>query len=170
MIKSKPKLAIGDTPYFDGCFTEEYFIRGLNFQQIGAELGLPKRRMVNGAFIAYAVQFPTMTGFHLGGWTAYETALFMEYRRNKIPFWNEEKFEEVYSGKRFPMSIEEAKKAWLRNMRHEKLIKVILNVDHRDDDDYPQGGRASQIIVTRPIECHVVQFLNGDDVFRGVWR
>jgi len=159
---------VGQTAYLKGCFTEEFFIRGMTAQQIGQELGLPQRRLTEGMFIAYAVRLPALHEFKLGGWAEFSTDKFIEYRKGKM-IWNESDFEKTYDGKRMPISIEAAKKGWRQNMTHIKLIKVLLPIVHDNRDVYPSGGKASQIIITHPIECHVVKFLKPNDLFRGVW-
>ena len=162
-------LRVGQVIYNKGCFTEEYFLRGLSGAQIGRELGLPPHRLVNGLFISFAIQLPAFHEFKLGGWAKYSTDNFVTYRKRKMK-WSEAAFERTYEGKRMPISIEEAKKGWLAGMRNEKLIKVIPNIPRQEGDEYPQGGKASQIIVVHPIRCQVTNFLQLDEVFRGVWH
>lgn len=159
----------GQIKYFQGCFTEEYFLRGLSVSQIGVELGLPSHRLKNGIYIAFAIKFPSFYEFKLGGWAEFSTDRFIEYRKGKMK-WIETKFEETYKGKRIPISIDDAKKAWLENMKHEKLVKVIPFIPHHEEDIYPPGGRASQIIVVNPIQCQITNFLKGNQIFNGVWR
>lgn len=165
-----PNYHIGQFPRLKGCFTEEFCIRGMTLRQIGVELGLPMRRIEKGAYIAFALQLPAYHEFRLGGWAEFSTDKFVTYnkRKGKIK-WHEDKFEEVYEGRRVPISIDEAKKAWLKNMRYHKLIKILPALDHQESDDYPTGGKASQIIITHPVRCQVVQFLKLDDVFHSVW-
>ncbi len=160
---------IGQYVPHKGCFTEEYFLRGLSLKQIGIELGLPSRRLVKGAYICWAEQLPALHEFHLGGWAKFSTDKFVRYGRGGKLKWYEDKYEETYAFIRTPITVEQAKQGWLAGMRHEKLLKVVPMLGHDDTDLYPPGGRASQIIVSHPIRCKVVKFLNDDDVFRGVW-
>ncbi len=159
---------VGQILHLGGCFTEEYCIRGLNVKQIGVELGLPQHRLNDGVFIAFARKLPYFHDFELGGWAKFSTDKFVEYRKGKMN-WILSDFEKTYAGKRMPISIEDAKNAWLKNMRHEKLIKVLPVIPHHDDDKYPAGGLASQIIVRNKIECEIVQFLKSNEVFKDVW-
>lgn len=159
----------GQVLYLKGCFTEEFFLRGLSVSQIGRELGLPSHRLANGIFISYAIKFPALHEFKLAGWAEYSTDHFVEYGKKGRVKWSEENFEKTYRGKRMPMSIEDAKKARLDGMKHHKLVKVIPNIPHRNTDEYPSGGKASQLIVVHPIQCHITNFLKGNEVFRGVW-
>lgn len=162
------QLRVGDLIYLDGCFTEEFFIRGLTLSKIATELGLPSHRIKEGAWIAFAIQLPQKHQFYLGGWTQFATDKFIEYRKNSM-FWDAKKYMELYEGKRMPLTIDQAKEAWLSNMRKEKLIKVIPKVAHQPQDVYPPGGIASQIIINTPIQCHIVQLLQPNDVFQGCW-
>jgi len=168
MIESKPRFAIGDTPYLDGCFTEEYFIRGMTLQRIGTELGLPQYQLSDGAFIAFALQLPSFNGFQLGGWTEFRASKFVDFRNGKKK-WSKAKFEKTYQGKRLPISLEDAKKGWMKNMRNEKLVKVLPNIPPHENEKYPAGGLASQVIITHPIQCQVVKFLKHNEIFRSVW-
>lgn len=153
-----------------GCFTEEYFIRGLSLKRIGMELGLPSSRLRKGAWICWAEQLPAIHEFYLGGWTKFPTHNFVRYNRHGKMKWYEDKYEETYAMIRTPITIEQAKQGWLAGMRHEKLVKVVPILGHDDNNPPPPGGRASQIIVVQLIRCKVVKFLkNDDDVFRGVW-
>ena len=162
-------LKIGDYLNLTGCFTEEYFIRGMSVYQIGVELGLPLQRLKNGVYVSFAIELPTIHGFKLGGWTEFPTQLFMESRKGKME-WNETKFEETYDGKRMPISIEKAKRGWLNNMKQEKLVKVLPIDRYEKGDEFPSGGKASQIIVVHPLRCQVTNFLKYDEIFRGVWN
>lgn len=160
---------VGQVEYLKGCFTEEYFLRGLSVSQIGTELGLPQDRLANGIFISFALQLPSFHEFKLGGWAEFATDNFIKYRKGKMK-WSETDFEKTYEGKRIPISIEAAKKSWLANMRNEKLIKVLPVIKHQQDDIYPAGGRASQVIIVHPIRCHITTFLKANEIFRGVWE
>ncbi len=166
MPQFKP-LELGQFIELDGCFTEEYCLRGLSVRQIGEELGYKPFRMSQGIFIAFAIEFPSFDQFELGGWTKYSTDHFFDEDR-KVK-WSEHEFEETYYRKRIPISIEAAKIAWLKNMRSEKLIKVLPVVPHQDKTDYIPGGLASQIIVTSKIKCQLVKFLAVNEVFKDVW-
>ena len=159
---------IGKSLFLTGCFTEEFFLRGLNVRQIGKALGLPEYRLANGLYIAWAVQLPSFHEFKLGGWAEFPTSEFYDYTKKRDK-WSEEKFEKTYEGKRVPITIEQAKYAWLENMKHEKLIKVLLNIPGQDGDKYPAGEQASQIIVVHPIRCQIMKFIDGNDVFKGIW-
>lgn len=166
MQKQKP-LKIGDMVGLKGCFTEEYFVRGLSLRQIGKELGLPLHILADGAYVAFAVELPRYPDFELGGWAKYSTDKFIDYRKGKMD-WSELKFEETYAGIRVPISIDEAKKAWLSNMRNEKLIKVLPQIKD-PNAEYPVGGLASQIIIRNEVRCQIVKFLKLNDIFRSVW-
>ncbi len=168
MKSSHEPYEIGQIRKLKGCFTEEYFLRGLSVSKIGQELGLPGHRLKDGVFVAFALQLPYYHEFELGGWAKYSTDKFVTYDKGKMT-WSRFKFEETYAGKRMPISIEDAKMAWLKNMRHEKLIKILPVIPHKDDDKYPSGGIASQIIVKHTISCQIVKFLKGNETFNSVW-
>lgn len=159
---------VGDMLQLTGCFTEEYCLRGLIVNQIAKELGLLENRFKNGIFIAWAIQLPTMSQFELAGWVQFPTDKFATYHPQKGTQWHRILFEQTYKDKRMPISIEQAKQAWLQNMKHEKLVKVLMNIPGQGED-FPAGGKASQIIVTSPIMCSVVKKLSSNDVFNGVW-
>lgn len=168
-MANQTPLQVGQHLDLKGCFTEEFFLRGLTLSQIGVELGLPSHRLNDGVFIAFAIRLPSIHEFDLGGWAEYATDNFIEYKNGKST-WNEQKFEQTYDGKRMPISIEAAKKAWRENMKNEKLIKILPKIAHQQNDFYPPGGKASQIIISKPVKCHVVKFLNRGEVFNSVWN
>lgn len=159
---------VGDRRSLKGCFTEEYFLRGLSVNEIGKELGLPPHMLSNGIFISFALQLPTFDNFELGGWAKYSTDNFINYRKGKMK-WIESKFESTYKDKRVPIPIDQAKKAWVENMKKEKLIKILPNIPNNQSDIYPAGRFASQIIVINPIECQITNYLKNNEIFRGVW-
>jgi len=168
MVATKNELKVGQVVKLKGCFTEELFLRGLTLSQIGVELGLPSHRLNEGVFISFALQLPTVNQFDLGGWAEYSTDNFISYGKNGAQ-WSEKDFEKTYKDKRMPITIEEAKKGWLMNMRQEKLIKIIPVIPHSNDDFYPSGGKASQVIIKQPINCQIVKFLKRGEVFNSVW-
>ncbi|PPK88768.1 hypothetical protein CLV84_1739 [Neolewinella xylanilytica] len=164
------KLVVGHMIDLVGCFTEEYFIRGLNASQIVKELGLPDRYQQLKMYVAMAIHLPSICDFELGGWAEFSTDNFFNYdKQGRGSKWDAKKFEKVYQGKRMPISINTAKQAWRDGMNHEKLVKVLFDTDHRDQDKYRAGGRASQIIVTRPIKCLIAKQLSPTERFTGVW-
>lgn len=162
-------LRVGQVINCSGCFTEEFFLKGLTAQQIGTELGLPQRCLAEGMFVSYAIQLPSFYQFELGGWAKYSTDKFVAYRKNKMN-WKQKEFDKIYDGKRMPISIAEAKRGWLENMKYHKLIKILLPIAYLNTDEFPAGGKASQIIVTDPIPCEVVKFLKPNELFQGVWN
>lgn len=167
MAKFKP-LEVGQIVKMDGCFTEEYFLRGLSVKQIGQELGLPAHRMIKGVFVIFALELPQYHQFELGGWAEFATDKFIDYDNDGMN-WDEKKFEDLYANRRMPISIDDAKTNWMKNMMNEKLVKVITAVGSSKDDIYPSGGKASQIILREKVNCQVVQFLKSNDIFHSVW-
>lgn len=162
------QYAINQVLFLKGCFTEEYCLRGLTLHQIAQELGLPAHRVEKGAFIAFALTLPAFHEFYPGGWAEYSTDKFVEYRKGKMK-WKEEQYEATYEGKRMPISVEQVKNAWLDSMKNEKLVKVLPAVPHSEGDDYPPGGLASQIVIVHGVKCLITQFLESNQVFRGIW-
>ena len=152
-----------------GCFTTEYFLRGLTLKNIFKELGLKQSQLSEGAVIAYALNLPGINEFELGGWTEHSTDKFEEFR-NGQRFWNKEKYNEVFfPGSRLSKNdINDYKKAWLDRMNQEKLVKVIP-VTSKGEGKWPKGNKAAQIIVSRPILCTVIGHYKPHDYFKGAW-
>ena len=166
----KRLLKVGDFVELTGCFTEEYFIRGMAAHEIVQELGLPARFKLKRMYVAMAIHLPGIHDFELGGWAKFSTDKFFNYDKStKKGRWSKVKFEEVYRNKRMPLSVDAAKQAWRDGMNSEKLIKVLFNTPKSDRDRYPEGGRASQIIVTRPVKCLITTTLLPTHRFTGVW-
>ncbi len=163
-------LQVGDIANLSGCFTHEEWITGKNASQIATELGLPPHRMKDGIFVCWAEVLPTAQQFHLGGYAKFATDNFISYKNGQT-IWSERDFENTYKdGGRMQISIDEAKRAWLSEMRRSKLVKVIPVIPHAEGDKYPPGNKAPQIIVSAPIRCQVAKFLKPYEVFRGVWN
>jgi len=185
-------------PYVDvrkkGCFTQEYSLKGLTLKQIFEELGLPDRQLHEGANIIFALRLPTYDQFELGGYSKYSTEKFIKYGEKGSMNWNKTRFlktypahdfnrflriamagwtsdsvEKEYGSKDSPMTIEMAKREWLRINNNRKLVKVIPILGPKDEDIYPAGGRANQIMLKKEIECQVIGHFMPNDIFKGVW-
>ena len=168
-MKNLAKYRVGEIVFKGGCFTLEYFIRGLTCDEIGKELGLPPRVMANGASIAMAIELPSYNGFKPAGWTRFSTDN-ISHRKNGKMVWDEATYLEFYTGKRLPIPIREIQKSWLSDMKKEKLVKVLPNIDYEDNEYFPRGGKAGQIVVTNPLRCEVTNQLTLNDRFKGIWR
>jgi hypothetical protein len=163
-------LKVGDVGNFTGCFTHEEWITGKNAHQIATELGLPPHRMADGIFVVWAEVLPSASQFHLGGYAKFATNNFISYGKNGDAIWSEKDFENTYKdGGRMSISIDEAKRAWMSEMRRSKLVKVISVVPGASTDVYPPGNKAPQIIVNTPIRCQIAKFLKPHETFRGIW-
>jgi len=178
----------------DGCFTQEYSLKGKTLKQIFVELGLPDRRLHEGAYIVYSLWVPRYNQFELGGHTKHSTEKFITYGEKGAMNWNKTKFLETYPNHRFNQylregmtgwnresvekkygepinskTIETVKREWLKINNNRKLLKVLPGIRHKDGEEYPSGGRANQIILKENMKCQVVGKYLPNDVFHGVW-
>ncbi len=151
-------LIINDSAYFDGCFTFESGIIGLNIQDIGRRLGLPLQRLSEGVDIYYALTVPSFDDFWWGGMALDSTDKFITYPAGKGPQYNMKKYAELFKdnigAKITTDDINVLKAQWHNLMGTEKLVKVVPKIRHNENMYYPAGSSVTpQFILTRKIQC-----------------
>ena len=85
-------VIVNNSAYFDGCFTFESGILGLNIKDIGRRLGLPLERLSQGVDIYYALTIPSFDEFYWGGMALDATDNFITYPKGQAPQYNMKKF------------------------------------------------------------------------------
>lgn len=147
-----------DSAYFDGCFTFESGILGLNIGDIGRRLGLPLERLSKGVDIYYALTTPSFDDFWWGGMALDATDKFITYPQGKAPQYNMKKFAELFAGNVGPRittnDIDVLKAQWHNLMGAQKLVKVVPKIRHNENMYYPAGSSVTpQFILKTKIQC-----------------
>ena len=151
-------VIISNSAYFDGCFTFESGILGLNIKDIGRRLGLPLERLSQGVDIYYALTVPSFDDFYWGGMALDATDNFMTYPKGQPPQYNMKLFAELFKDnigfKITNNDINALKAQWLNLMGRQKLVKVVPKIGHYENMYYPAGSSVTpQFILKTKLQC-----------------
>jgi hypothetical protein len=150
-------IEITDVAYFDGCYTFESGITGLNIGDIARRLGLPRDRISKGVDIYYALTVPSFDDFYWAGMALDSTDKFVDYPQGKPPEYNIKKFAELFSSSGITIGnadINALKQQWHNLMGIQKLVKVVPKVRHNDKMFYPAGSPVTpQFILKTKLQC-----------------
>ena len=147
-----------NSAYFDGCFTFESGILGLNIKDIGRRLGLPLERLSQGVDIYYALTVPSFDDFYWGGMALDATDNFMTYPKGQPPQYNMKLFAELFKNnigfKITDTDINALKAQWHNLMGRQKLVKVVPKIGHYENMYYPAGSSMTpQFILKTKLQC-----------------
>ena len=152
---------VGQITHQEGCFTFEGYILGSPIYEIAYRLGLPKSRIADGLYIAYALTIPDADSFELAGVTYDSTDAFVKYD-NGQPKYDAQKFRELYKG----ININDIKNQYHSVFGANKLVKVMPAEPHKYGMHYPAGTIVPQFLMTKPLLCMVAAYIPPFGTFR----
>ena len=136
-----------------GCFTLEHFLRGRNLIEMERLLGFREGRLLKGASFYRATVLPELNEFELAGYTQIPTARIMTEH-----ILDKEKQQKVFGNVNYAKLKELARETWCLSGR-ETLIKVKPVIPHSESETYPEGLGVPQWIITVPILCKLIKFI-----------